>query len=117
MTAGSEHVSGGEDRHVQADVIVVGAGVAGLAAARALAERGMRVLALEARDRIGGRIFTERTADGVLVEHGAEFVHGRDPALWDLIREAGVRTVERDGSMLREEEPGAGLVSEEPEDS
>ena len=92
------------------EVVVIGAGIAGLAAARAVAERGLRVLVLEARDRVGGRVYTERTADGVLVEHGAEFVHGRPPALWELIDEAGAETVERDGTMLTEEARGAGLT-------
>jgi monoamine oxidase len=82
-------------------VLILGAGMAGLAAARMLAERGLRVLVLEARDRVGGRIHTLQTAEGV-VELGAEFVHGRAPELWALIEEAGATTAERDGSMLRE---------------
>ena len=53
-----------------ADVLVLGAGIAGLAAARALAEHGMRPLVLEARDRIGGRIYSLPTGRGV-VELGA----------------------------------------------
>ncbi len=106
-------------KEFQADVLIVGAGMAGLAAARSLAEQGLRVVVLEARDRVGGRIFTERTASGVLVEHGAEFIHGRVPELWSLIDEAGLRTVERTGSMLVEEAPGAGLApdSDEGDDS
>ena len=89
-----------------ADVIVLGAGVAGLAAARALAERGVSVLVVEARDRVGGRILSRKVEGEQVVELGAEFVHGRAPELWALIEEAGVRTVERVGSMLREETPG-----------
>ena len=88
------------------DVLVLGAGIAGLAAARALAERGRRVLVLEARDRVGGRILSHKTTHGNVVELGAEFVHGRAPELWALIDECGVETVERDGSMLRESSPG-----------
>ena len=99
-----------------AEVIVVGAGIAGLAAARVLAERGVRVVVLEARERVGGRIFTERTADGVLVEHGAEFIHGQPPDLWALIRECGAATVERAGSMLTEEHPGRGLSGGDDDD-
>ncbi|MFN7126746.1 MAG: flavin monoamine oxidase family protein [Allorhizobium sp.] len=56
-------------------VIVVGAGLAGLTAAANLAEAGAEVIVLEARDRIGGRIFTDRSL-GVPVEHGANFIHG-----------------------------------------
>ena len=43
-----------------ADVLVLGAGVAGLAAAQALSQAGLRVIVLEARDRVGGRVFTQR---------------------------------------------------------
>ena len=58
------------------DVIVIGAGIAGLAAARTLAEAGERVALIEARDRAGGRILTVPAADGGLpVELGAEFIH------------------------------------------
>ncbi len=97
------------------EVIVVGAGAAGLAAARVLAESGAQVLVLEARNRVGGRIFTERVEAGALVEHGAEFVHGRAPELWSLIEECGATAVDRDGAMLSEERPGAGLSSGEEE--
>jgi monoamine oxidase len=94
-----------------ADVLVLGAGIAGLAAARALAGRGMRPLVLEARDRVGGRIYSLQTGHGV-VELGAEFVHGKEVKLWALIDEAGANTVERDGSMLRESSTG-GLAEDE----
>jgi monoamine oxidase len=74
------------------DVIVVGAGAAGLAAARDLAERDLDVLVLEARERVGGRVHTIPDAgSGSPVELGAEFVHGRPPETWRLIREAGLR--------------------------
>ena len=96
-----------------ADVIVIGAGMSGLAAGRALAEAGKRVLILEARERVGGRIFTEQTASGTLVEHGAEFIHGRAPELWSLIEEAGVKAVEREGGMFEEEHRSAGLKPNE----
>lgn len=56
-------------------VIVIGAGVAGLTAARLLAEADLDVLVLEARDRIGGRVWTVDTADATW-EMGAQWVHG-----------------------------------------
>src|SRR5215470_18114089 len=60
------------------DVIVIGAGAAGLAAAHALSARGLSVAVLEARERIGGRIWTIRPeGSSVPLELGAEFVHGR----------------------------------------
>jgi monoamine oxidase len=87
------------------DVLVVGAGVAGLAAARVLAEAGRRVALVEARDRVGGRIFTAHqrgpeSAKPVSIELGAEFVHGLLQTTWDLIREAKVDTYELDGRHL-----------------
>jgi len=99
-----------------ADVLVLGAGMAGLAAARALAERGMRPVVLEARDRVGGRVHSLQTNQGV-VELGAEFVHGRDPALWALIDEANAGVVERDGAMLRESTPGELAVDQHVEEN
>jgi monoamine oxidase len=77
-----------------ADVLVVGAGIAGLAAAERLAAAGRRVLVLEARDRIGGRIHTAHDPDlDVPVELGAEFVHGHPAELIDLIRRLGLTVV------------------------
>lgn len=92
-----------------ADVVVVGAGAAGLAAADALQEAGFGVVVLEARERTGGRILTHRDARvPVPIELGAEFVHGEAPETTRLLREAG-RVVldlsgpswERRGSHLR----------------
>ena len=83
------------------DVIVAGAGMAGLSAARRLAEAGLRVTLLEARDRIGGRILTIRSPHEKLpIELGAEFIHGRPPELLDLIHEAGLTLFEREGEVL-----------------
>jgi monoamine oxidase len=81
------------------DVIVIGAGMAGLTAARALAEAGRKVLVIEAKDRIGGRIWTQHIGDES-IEMGAEFIHGRPPELWALIDEAGIETYERDGAQV-----------------
>lgn len=80
-------------------VIVIGAGMAGLAAARSLAESGWRVVVLEASSRVGGRVFTLHDNDNV-IELGAEFVHGRPPELWSLIDEAELETYELDGPIL-----------------
>ncbi|MEA3160423.1 MAG: hypothetical protein QOD95_1971 [Gammaproteobacteria bacterium] len=86
------------------DVLVLGAGIAGLAAARSLAAAGRRVALIEARDRIGGRIFTDRISRNagapVSIELGAEFIHGLPPVTWDLIKEANLSTYELDGTQL-----------------
>lgn len=58
-------------------VVIIGAGIAGLAAAAMLGEAGIPVLVFEARDRIGGRIFTQPDrAHNAPIELGAEFIHG-----------------------------------------
>ncbi|WP_434812068.1 flavin monoamine oxidase family protein [Microbacterium sp. bgisy189] len=59
------------------DTVVVGAGVSGLSAARLLQDAGQRVVVLEGRDRIGGRVVTERTGDRV-TDLGASWIHGVD---------------------------------------
>jgi monoamine oxidase len=87
----------------QYDVLIIGAGAAGLNAGRLLAEAGRRVAILEARNRIGGRIWTQPVSLGdspplLPIELGAEFVHGLPPVTWSLIREAGLSTFEMDGS-------------------
>jgi monoamine oxidase len=93
---------GWNEERVSFDVLILGAGMAGLTAARALAERGLRVCVLEGQDRVGGRILSQTVQGGNVVELGAEFIHGHTAELWALIAEAGVETVERDGTMLRE---------------
>jgi monoamine oxidase len=75
--------------------MVIGAGAAGLAAARDLSRAGCEVIVLEARDRIGGRVFTHTGRDSpVPVEFGAEFVHGKSPALLQLAHAANLKLYE-----------------------
>jgi len=76
------------------DVIIIGAGAAGLAAARTLAEKSLRVIILEARDRVGGRVLSRQTSDGTAIELGAEFIHGRADDTMVVLREAGIKTIE-----------------------
>src|SRR6267143_1795063 len=72
------------------EVIVIGAGAAGLAAADELAHAGRPVLVLEARSRIGGRCWTRHFPGlSAPVELGAEFIHGRPPATLALLQRAG----------------------------
>jgi len=76
------------------DTIVVGAGIAGITAARLLHDAGERVIVLEARDRVGGRMWTDRTA-GFSVDRGASWIHGlTDNPLTGLVDEIGMETIE-----------------------
>jgi monoamine oxidase len=73
------------------DVIVVGAGAAGLAAARDLSAAGKKVCVLEARDRVGGRIFTLHKPDLPLpIELGAEFIHGEAHETFSIVESAAL---------------------------
>lgn len=86
---------------IQADVLVIGAGAAGLAAAAELARAGRSVLIVEARDRIGGRCDTRRLPGiAVPVELGAEFIHGRPQATYSLMEKAGVAAVDSTRTQL-----------------
>ena len=90
-------------------MIVIGAGAAGLTAAIRLGAAGVSTLVVEARERIGGRMFTQRdSASQIPVELGAEFIHGRPPEIWEVLENnhAEISEVEgdswcnRDGSLL-----------------
>jgi monoamine oxidase len=77
------------------EVLIIGAGVAGLAAAEVLAEQGLNLTLLEARDRIGGRILTVPSVSGDFpVELGAEFIHGAKNGLWPIVQQSEIRVDE-----------------------
>jgi len=77
----------------EADVLVLGAGIAGLAAARTLADKGLSVIILEARDRIGGRIWTDSSL-GLPLDLGASWIHGvQGNPVAKLAKDFGVKTV------------------------
>jgi monoamine oxidase len=77
------------------DVLIVGAGVSGLAAARELSGAGLRVCILEARDRIGGRIHTLHLPESpVAVELGAEFIHGDVASTFSIVDAAALPVYE-----------------------
>ncbi len=87
-------------------VLVIGAGIAGLACARDLHDAGVEVTVLEARDRIGGRTYTNRDFCNIPVEFGGEFVHGDKVATWELIRKLELETIhwcKTDDSFVRME--------------
>lgn len=92
-------------------IVIVGAGMAGLAAAHRLRAAGRQALVLEARDRVGGRIWTDtRYAP---VELGAEFIHGEYAATWEVVNAAGlateryqgVRYLGRNGNVIVSDDP------------
>ena len=72
------------------NVLIIGAGAAGLSAARDLSAAGASVIVIEARERIGGRVYTHHENSSIVpVELGAEFVHGKHPALLEILDSAG----------------------------
>jgi len=76
----------------QLDVIVVGAGFAGLTAARELTRQGLRVRIVEARDRIGGRTWLDHRL-GRDLEIGGTWVHWTQPYVWTELKRYGIGTV------------------------
>jgi monoamine oxidase len=93
-----------EPASLSADVIVIGAGVTGLAAAASLHAARVHVLVLEGRPRLGGRIFTHRVQGFALpIELGAVFVHGRVPETLGIVDAAGLLLNEVAGERWRAE--------------
>jgi len=73
--------------------VVIGAGAAGIAAARALCQAGLRVVVVEARKRIGGRVYTNDSLAPHPVEFGAEFIHGLRAVTWRYLQEFGLGAI------------------------
>jgi monoamine oxidase len=73
-----------------ADVIVVGAGVAGLVAARRLEAQGLSTLVLEARDRVGGRLLRHALSDSVVIDLGGQWLGPSQERAYALARELGL---------------------------
>ena len=81
------------------DVLIIGAGAAGLTACRELHSAGLRAVLLEARKRIGGRILTDYSTSSP-IELGAEFVHGKPKAVWPILEKANLEIVESSDSRM-----------------
>src|SRR5581483_2478161 len=73
-------------------ILVIGGGIAGLAAAVELARSGKRVTLLEANRRLGGRIFTLRRGR-TPIELGAEFIHGGNQPFWNELRAGRLKAI------------------------
>ncbi len=88
----------------RSDILIIGAGAAGLMAAKELSGKGKKVMVLEAKPQAGGRIHTVHD-DGFLqpVEAGAEFIHGNLPITLRLLKEARIKYTKAKGEMLRSE--------------
>ena len=78
------------------DVVVVGAGAAGLVAARELMRAGLAVRVIEARHRVGGRAWTDRETFGAPIDRGCAWLHAADQNPWtDYARQHGFTVIER----------------------
>jgi monoamine oxidase len=99
----------------RADVIIVGAGISGLAAARLLVDAGARVIVLEGRSRIGGRVWTDRSWSGMPLDMGASWIHGiNGNPIADLAARFNVRTIITDyGSYTAFDTDGHRLTAAE----
>lgn len=77
---------------IEADVAIVGAGLAGLTAAREIVAAGLRPMVIEARDRVGGRLLSEEIGDGKVVELGGQWIGPTQERIAALAAELGVET-------------------------
>lgn len=92
-------------------VLVIGAGISGLAAAKKLKEKGFSVTVLEAQDRVGGRLRSNRSL-GIAFDEGASWIHGIDNnPITDLAQKAGMSTFFTDDSDIIAYDQGGVLIN------
>jgi len=97
-----------------AQVLVIGAGIAGLAAARELKSRGIGVTILEGRERIGGRIHTDRSLNNFPLDLGASWIHGiNNNPIYKLVQEGNINTLETNYDALELYSQGRFLTDRE----
>lgn len=88
--------------------VVAGAGFAGLAAADALRRAGVEVVVFEARDRVGGRVWSQELPNGAVIERGAEFILPGDSTIRATAERLGLRLFEK-GTLYGDREPRGGV--------
>ena len=88
------------------DVAIVGGGLAGLRCADVLVAKGLDVVVLEARDRVGGRVFSHQFSDGQTCERGAEFIDSNHAEVLDLVGRLGLSLTTRTADL----DPAATLI-------
>jgi monoamine oxidase len=93
--------------------LVVGAGLAGLVAADELQGAGHEVVVLEARDRVGGRVWSRRLDNGAVVEMGAEFILPGNTAIRELVERFGLGLWEKGMRYGNREPRGVGVTPDE----
>jgi monoamine oxidase len=79
-------------KHLSTEIIIIGAGLAGLTAARELVAEGVDVVVLEARDRVGGRTWTQPASDGTLIDMGGQWIGPTQHHLIRLAKQVGATT-------------------------
>jgi monoamine oxidase len=107
----------GESMTTKTEILIVGAGAAGLGAARALQEDGYEVIVLEARHRLGGRVWTDRSWPGAALDMGASWIHGvKGNPLTDLVKKSNIKTLPTDYESLLTYDPQGRPLSDAASD-
>lgn len=94
-------------------VLVVGAGLAGLTAARRLHDAGVDVMVLEARDRVGGRVWSRQLANGTIVELGGEWIDSSQVGVRALAEELGLEMIDTGQDFITRDLIGGPPISVE----
>ena len=81
------------DRKNLTDVLVVGAGLSGLYAAQLLQQAGLSVTVLEARDRVGGRVFSQNLSDKITIDLGAQWISPYQKRIFNLVQKYNLKTI------------------------
>ncbi|HXV41870.1 MAG TPA: FAD-dependent oxidoreductase, partial [Anaerolineae bacterium] len=103
----------GEKMTTETEIIVVGAGAAGLGAARALQDDGFEVILLEGRNRLGGRVWTDRSWPGTALDLGGSWIHGiKGNPLTELVKKFKIKTMLTDYDSLLTYDPQGRLLSD-----